>query len=141
MTLYKLLVEAFRKNSTDLVELDCYQGILDEGKVFLSNIKLRVVDLARYDHFDYTAIHAPVISTFFLYGDKKNAYITHIPSRNLDFLQVSYTSILTSTCPRSFRCLKGATNRKYRLKVSQPPTRAKQYGFPRRPFCCSWKLL
>ena len=96
MTLYQLLVESFGQNQTGLeFKVDCYQGMPDVGKVFLSNIKLKVVDLARYDHFDYTAIHAPVISTFFLYGDKKNAYITHIPNKNLDFIQVSlqYTSI------------------------------------------------
>ena len=89
MSLHELLIKEFEEGNTGLVfHADCYQGMPDEGSLFLSDIKLKVVDLARYDHFDYTAIHAPLTSTFFLYGDKKNAYISHIPNRNLDFLQV-----------------------------------------------------
>ena len=90
MSLHELLIKETEEGNTGLVfYADCYQGTPGVGSLFLSDIKLKVADLACYDHFDYTVIHAPLTSTFFLYGDKKNAYITHIPNRNLDFLQVS----------------------------------------------------
>ena len=103
MTLHELLIKNFEDGKTGLeFYVDCYQGMPD-GEPFLEDRKMKVVDLARYDHFDYTAPNAPVVCTFFLYGDKKNAYIAHIPNRNLDFLQVCIISTSDNILKFSYR--------------------------------------
>lgn len=50
--------------------------------------KIRVVDVTRFDHFDLNDRKYPDKSTYFIYGDKGKAFISHIPAKNPDFLQV-----------------------------------------------------
>ena len=47
---------------------------------------MRVQDVPQYDHFDDEEY--PESSSYFMYGDKKDAFLFHIPTKNPDFLQV-----------------------------------------------------
>ena len=90
MTLHQLIVYNIEQGGDGLVfYVDCYSGLpSDDNKPFVTNVKLQVVDLARYDHFDFTTRHCPKQSNFFLYGDRNSCYLAHIPNKWLDFLQV-----------------------------------------------------
>ena len=90
MTLHQLIVYNIEQGGDGLVfHVDCYNGLPSEdNKPFVTNAKLQVVDIARYDHFDFTTKHCPQQSTFFLYGDRSSAFLAHIPNKSLDFLQV-----------------------------------------------------
>lgn len=47
---------------------------------------MKVLDVPQYEHFDDNEY--PEFSSFFMYGDKKDAFLFHIPTKNPDFLQV-----------------------------------------------------
>ena len=47
---------------------------------------MKVVDVPQYEHFDDDEY--PEFLSYFLYGDKKDAFLFHIPTKNPDFLQV-----------------------------------------------------
>ena len=47
---------------------------------------MKVLDVPQYEHFDDEDY--PESSSYFMYGDKKDAFLFHIPTKNPDFLQV-----------------------------------------------------
>ena len=47
---------------------------------------MKVQDVPQYEHFDDEEY--PESSSYFMYGDKKDAFLFHIPTKNPDFLQV-----------------------------------------------------
>lgn len=47
---------------------------------------MKVLDVPQYEHFDDEEY--PESSSYFMYGDKKDAFLFHIPTKNPDFLQV-----------------------------------------------------
>ncbi|KAJ7356263.1 hypothetical protein OS493_026020 [Desmophyllum pertusum] len=47
---------------------------------------MKVLDVPQYEHFDDDEY--PESSSYFMYGDKKDAFLFHIPTKNPDFLQI-----------------------------------------------------
>jgi len=47
---------------------------------------MKVQDVPQYEHFDDEEY--PESSSYFMYGDRKDAFLFHIPTKNPDFLQV-----------------------------------------------------
>ena len=47
---------------------------------------MRVLDVPQFERFD--GDEYPEFSSYFLYGNKKSAFLFHIPTRKPDFLQV-----------------------------------------------------
>ncbi|XP_068718076.1 uncharacterized protein [Montipora capricornis] len=48
--------------------------------------KMKIKDVPRYEHFDKADY--PEHGTYFMYGDKKDTFLFHIPTKSRDFLQV-----------------------------------------------------
>ena len=68
---------------------DIYVGLPSEGgSLFMKEVTMKVVDVPRFDHYDPLATAYPEFSTYFMYGDKDHAFISHIPTKNPDFQQV-----------------------------------------------------
>jgi len=65
---------------------ECYVGMPSHGNKPFMTANMRVLDVPQYDHFDDEEY--PESSSYFMYGDKKNAFLFHIPTKNPDFLQV-----------------------------------------------------
>ena len=65
---------------------DCYVGMPSHGSKPFMTANMKVFDVPQYDHFDDDEY--PESSSYFMYGDKKNAFLFHIPAKNPDFLQV-----------------------------------------------------
>ena len=69
---------------------DIYVGLpSEEHKPFMS-ANMKVIDVPRFDHFDVTDTEYPEFSTYFMYGDKHHIYLSHIPTRQPDFQQVTH---------------------------------------------------
>lgn len=65
----------------------CFVGLpSDHDKNHFMSAEMKIMDVARYEHFDNHEY--PEKSSFFLYGDKENVFLFHIPSRSPDFFQV-----------------------------------------------------
>ena len=56
------------------------------GKKPFMTANMKVLDVPQYEHFDDEDY--PESSSYFMYGDKKDAFLFHIPTKNPDFLQV-----------------------------------------------------
>ena len=69
---------------------DCFKGMPSDQTFFMS-AAMKVVDGARYEHFD-DADDYPEASSYFMYGDRNNAFLFHIPTKLQDFLQVNVWS-------------------------------------------------
>ena len=50
-------------------------------------VNMKVFDVPQYNHFDDDEY--PECSSYFMYGNKKDAFLFHIPTKNPDFLQAS----------------------------------------------------
>ena len=89
--------------------MNCFAGIPTEGKQAFMTTSVKVVDVARFDHFDLGATAYPEKSKYFLYGNNRKAYISHIPTMKPDFLQVSnkspYFNDKDEQFPRSLFCM------------------------------------
>ena len=59
--------------------------------------KMKIVDVPRYEHYDNDDY--PLCSAYFMYGDKKETFLFHIPTRNPDFLQVEKSPFMTCHLP------------------------------------------
>ncbi|XP_048584706.1 uncharacterized protein LOC5498142 isoform X2 [Nematostella vectensis] len=70
------------------VKVDCYYGLPTEGKAPFMRTTVRVVDVARFDHFDHTVKEYPESSRYFMYGSADKAFLMHIPTIQPDFLQL-----------------------------------------------------
>ena len=65
----------------------CFVGLpSDHDKHHFMSAEMKIIDVARYEHFDHHEY--PENSSYFMYGDKENAFLFHIPSRSPDFFQV-----------------------------------------------------
>lgn len=70
-------------------KFDCFVGMpSDDDKNSFMSPKMKVVDVPRYEHFDNDDY--PESSSYFMYGDKKNVFLFHIPTKSPDFFQVNY---------------------------------------------------
>lgn len=65
---------------------DLYIGLPSHGSKPFMTANMKVVDVPQYEHFDDDEY--PEFLSYFLYGDKKDAFLFHIPTKNPDFLQV-----------------------------------------------------
>ena len=65
---------------------DLYIGLPSHGSKPFMTANMKVVDVPQYEHFDDDEY--PEFSSYFMYGDKKHAFLFHIPTKNPDFLQV-----------------------------------------------------
>lgn len=65
---------------------DCYVGLPSRGSKPFMTANMKVLDVPQYEHFDDDEY--PESSSYFMYGDKKDAFLFHIPTKNPDFLQV-----------------------------------------------------
>lgn len=65
---------------------DCYVGMPSHGSKPFMTANMKVLDVPQYEHFDDNEY--PEFSSFFMYGDKKDAFLFHVPTKNPDFLQV-----------------------------------------------------
>ena len=66
---------------------DLYIGLPSHGSKPFMTANMKVVDVPQYEHFDDDEY--PEFLSYFLYGDKKDAFLFHIPTKNPDFLQVT----------------------------------------------------
>ena len=60
---------------------------------------MNIMDVPRYKHFDNHEF--PEHSSYFMYGDKENVFLCHIPTKSLDFFQIitlCQAIVLVSTC-------------------------------------------
>lgn len=75
--------------SGELEEFDCFVGLPsdDDNKPFMS-ANMKIMDVPRYEHFDN--LEYPERISYFMYGDKDNAFLFHVPTKSPDFLQVCY---------------------------------------------------
>ena len=69
-------------------KFDIFVGVPSADSHPFMSANMKVIDVPRFDHFDPTATTYPEFSTYFMYGDKKHAYIAHIPTKKPDFQQV-----------------------------------------------------
>ena len=69
-------------------KFDCFVGLPSDGdkNPFMSP-KMKIMDVPRYEHFDNDEY--PESSSYFMYGDKKSAFLFHIPTKSPDFFQVN----------------------------------------------------
>lgn len=74
------------------VEFDCYVGFPSDGSKPFMTANMKVMDVPRYEHFDEEDY--PECSSYFMYGNKKTAFLFHIPTKKPDFLQVILTANL-----------------------------------------------
>lgn len=65
---------------------DLYIGLPSHGSKPFMTANMKVVDVPQYEHFDDDEY--PEFLSYFLYGDKKDAFLFHIPTKNPDFLQI-----------------------------------------------------
>ncbi|KAL9973863.1 hypothetical protein ACROYT_G020369 [Oculina patagonica] len=65
---------------------DCYVGMPSHGSKPFMSANMKVFDVPQYEHFDDDEY--PESSSYFMYGDKKDAFLFHIPTKNPDFLQI-----------------------------------------------------
>ena len=66
----------------------CFVGLPSDGdKNPFMNPKMKIMDVPRYEHFDNDEY--PESSSYFMYGDKKCAFLLHIPTKSPDFFQVN----------------------------------------------------
>lgn len=65
---------------------DCFVGMPSDGSKPFMTANMKVVDVPRYVHFDDEDYSE--FSSYFMYGNKKNAFLFHIPTKKPDFLQV-----------------------------------------------------
>lgn len=78
-------------------KFDCFVGLpSDNDNNPLMTVKMKIADVARYQHFDKGDY--PDASTYFMYGDKKNVFLFHIPTKSPDFFQVLINDYCTDTC-------------------------------------------
>ena len=80
----------------ELEEFDCFIGLPSDNSnhPFMSP-KMKIIDVPRYEHFDNH--ESPEQSDYFMYGDMKNVFLFHIPTKSSDFYQVTtlgWSSIL-----------------------------------------------
>ena len=84
------LYDVFFKNtgySGELEEFDCFIGLpSDNSNHPLMSPNMKIMDVPRYKHFDNHEF--PEHSSYFMYGDKENVFLFHIPTKSLDFFQV-----------------------------------------------------
>lgn len=97
------LYDVFFKNtgySGELEEFDCFIGLpSDNSNHPLMSPNMKIMDVPRYKHFDNHEF--PEHSSYFMYGDKENVFLCHIPTKSLDFFQVitlCQAIVLLSTC-------------------------------------------
>ena len=69
-------------------QFDCFVGMPSEGSEPFMTAKMKVSDVPHYEHFDDEEY--PDSSSYFMYGDKKAAFLFHIPTKDPDFLQVRF---------------------------------------------------
>ncbi|KAJ7389684.1 hypothetical protein OS493_029576 [Desmophyllum pertusum] len=68
-------------------EFHCFVGLpSDNDNNYFMSAKMNIVDVPRYEHFDNHEYHKN--SSYFMYGDKENVFLFHIPCRSPDFFQV-----------------------------------------------------
>lgn len=65
---------------------DLFIGLPSRGSKPFMTANLKVVDVPQYEHFDDDEY--PEFLSYFMYGDKKDAFLFHIPTKNPDFLQI-----------------------------------------------------
>ena len=65
---------------------DCYVGMPSRGNKPFLTANMRVLDVPQLEHFDDEEY--PESSSYLMYGDKKDAFLFHIPTKNPDYLQV-----------------------------------------------------
>lgn len=65
---------------------ECFVGMPSHGNKPFMTANMKVLDVPQYEHFDDEEY--PESSSYFMYGDKKDAFLFHIPTKNPDFLQV-----------------------------------------------------
>ena len=73
--------------SGELEEFDCFIGLPSDNRnhpFMCPNMK--IIDVPRYEHFDNHEF--PEHSSYFMYGDKNNVFLFHIPTKSPDFFQV-----------------------------------------------------
>ena len=69
-------------------KFDCFVGLpSDDDKSPFMTAKMKIMDVPRYEHFDDDDY--PESCSYFMYGDKKSAFLFHIPTKNPDFFQVN----------------------------------------------------
>ena len=67
---------------------DCFVGLASDGdKNPFMNPKMKIMDVPRYEHFDNDEY--PESSSYFMYGDRKSAFLFHIPTMSPDYFQVN----------------------------------------------------
>ena len=67
-------------------KFDCFVGMPSDGSKPFMTANMKVLDVPHYEHFDDEEY--PEHSSYFMYGDKGNAFLFHIPTRKPDYLQV-----------------------------------------------------
>lgn len=67
-------------------KFDCFVGMPSVGSKPFMTADMRVLDVPQFERFDDEEY--PEFSSYFLYGNKKSAFLFHIPTRKPDFLQV-----------------------------------------------------
>ena len=67
-------------------KFDCYVGMPSHGNEPFLRANMMVLDVPQYEHFDDEEY--PESSSYLMYGDKNDAFLFHIPTKNPDFLQV-----------------------------------------------------
>ena len=74
--------------SGELEEFDCFIGLPSDNSnhPFMSP-KMKIVDVPRYEHFDNH--ESPDQSDYVMYGDMKNVFLFHIPTKSSDFYQLT----------------------------------------------------
>ena len=66
---------------------DVFSGFPPSGTK-METVKMKVLDVPRFIHFDPSVTSYPKFSVYFMYGHKDRAYIAHVPAKYPDFQQV-----------------------------------------------------
>ncbi|XP_057291897.1 uncharacterized protein LOC130614483 [Hydractinia symbiolongicarpus] len=80
----------FLNNTKDIISMAVYKRDLIGQKLF--DVHMKVIEVLRYHHLegakaaDY--IDYPECQTYFLYGDERHAYLSHVFTKHPDFHQV-----------------------------------------------------
>ena len=73
--------------SGELEEFDCFVGLpSDDGNHPFMCSNMKIMDVPRYEHFDNHEYQEH--SSYFMYGDKENVFLFHVPTKSPDFFQV-----------------------------------------------------
>lgn len=74
----------------ETVKFNFFVGLPNGNNEPFMTADMEIKDVPRYDHFDKADDQYPDVATYVMYGDLKDAYLFHYPTKYPDYLQVSH---------------------------------------------------